>query len=731
MSFLKKMLKKKVFEMYKRGVILKISLKIIVITIALSFGQYGCSSLLAKQTYDKVFDKNVTTSVDQRLENKINIEDNTEDKKNIRTSVSELTLPDFKKMEKSKELPPPKPPMDLNKVIKVQTPVMINAEAMPLSDFIIYALGEVLKITFFIDEPVKNMKTPVTLRMNQEMSPEQVLDIVVGFLEKYDLIIEEKAGALYIVKTKHYKPVDIRLGRDVPESPADIVQIVFFKHVKAQEIEGLIREMLKGGISVRVYFRENALMLTGSASSIKEVVNLINLFDVPYMNQRKLIMLSFTYWQVDDFVRQLTAILQGLGFHITSLPKDAGIYFIPIKALSSLLIIAPDEETVKYILEWHKRLDTPEAAGTDEKAFIYTPKYSKASDLVDSLKRLYISSDITKSSPTPSMTPVGVPQVSQPSPPPVSSPQGKTTASFSVTGLKIAADDKRNIILISASPTQYKTILNFLQSLDAPPRQVLLEATIAELTLKDDLKYGLEWYIKSRMDVGKYKGDYVVSTLGKLGVGTGTGLVYQFVSDMRNIQAVINAFAQDNRINILSSPRLLVLDNQEASIQIGTDVPIITGETKTTPAETGNTIVTQSVQYRSTGLILKIKPNINTEGMLSLDISMESSEAQQNNISDVNSPIILTRNIKTNVVAESQQTIILGGIMSENLSDTQTKVPLVGDIPIIGNLFKNTSTSKTKTELIIMITPIILTTTDEAARITDDIKKSFKWFIKN
>ncbi|MCX8070264.1 MAG: hypothetical protein N2738_07150, partial [Thermodesulfovibrionales bacterium] len=503
-------------------------LRLLVILIIFISVQISCSSIEGNRTKSSLLDMNATKPIKSRTPDSqelLSLDTKDDTSKIQRKPIEEFKLPDFKKMEKPKELPPPKPPMDLKKEAKIQTPVLINAEGMPLSDFIIYALGEVLKVTFFIDEPVKNMKTPVTLRMNQEMSSEQVLEIVVGFLEKYDLIIEEKNGAMYIVKTKPqtFRPVDVRLGRDVSDSSAEIVQIVFFKHAKAQELEGIIKDMVKSGINTRIYFRENALMLTGPASSIKEAINIINLFDVPYMDQKKLIMLTFTYWQVDDFVKQISSILQGLGFAITNLPRDAGIYFIPVKALNSLLIIAPDEDTVKYILEWHKRLDTPEAAGTEEKAFTYMPKYSKASDLVDSLKRLYISQDVIKTAtPTPSMTPVGVPQVAQPAQ--TTTIGAKTSSAFSITGLKIAADDKRNMILISTSPTQYKTILSFLESLDAPPRQVLLEATIAELTLKDDLKYGLEWYIKSRMDVDKYKGDYVVSTLGKLGVGTGTGL---------------------------------------------------------------------------------------------------------------------------------------------------------------------------------------------------------------
>ncbi|MBI4691167.1 MAG: hypothetical protein HY754_13030 [Nitrospirae bacterium] len=627
--------------------------------------------------------------------------------KKLHEQVQELAYPEFKKERKPKPLPP-REPIDPKRVVRMEMPVLINAEAMPLSDFIIYALGDILKVTFFIDEPVKNMKNPVTLRMTQEMPPDKVLEIVIGFLEKYDLIVEEKAGALYITKTRPpAQKLDIRIGKDVPDSPAEIVQIVPIKHVRADEVANIIREIYRPNVNIRPYYiKENVLFLSGPASSVKEVVDLIDMFDVPYMKSRRLFMIRLTYWQTDEFIKQLSAILDGLGFVIAGRPKDPGIFFIPIKVLNSVLVLAPEDDSMEYILEWQKRLDTPESAGSEEKSFIYTPKYSKASDLVDALKNLYTV-------------------VQPPAAPAASQPKQVLPAQsvLSIAGLKMAADDKRNIILISASPAQYKAILGYLESLDVPPRQVLIEVTIAELTLTDDLKYGLEWYIKNSITGSSF----TMQTLDSLGLSTGTGLAFQFVSNNQKFEAAINAFAQENRINILSNPRLLVIDNQEAVIQIGTDVPIISGETRSTSAEQQTTVTTQSVQYKSTGLIVKVKPNINTEGMLNLDISLESSEAAQNTLSDVSSPIILTRRLTTNVVATTEQTILLGGLMSESLNDTETKVPLVGDIPILGNLFKTTAKSKTKTELIIMIKPIIITSTEKAVKLTNDLKERLEW----
>lgn len=260
--------------------------------------------------------------------------------------------------------------------------------------------------------------------------------------------------------------------------------------------------------------------------------------------------------------------------------------------------------------------------------------------------------------------------------------------------------------------------------MDKPPKQVLIEATIAELTLTDDLNYGIEWALMSKMEQGSYS----LQTLGQLGLNTGTGLTFNFTSDSKRLAAAVNAYAKENKLNVLSTPRIMVLDNQSASITVGSQVPLLSGSTSSSSvASTGVTVSTEAVQYVTTGIILTVTPTINTSGLLTLAITLEDSEAQTNNTSSIDSPLITTQNLTTSVVASSSQTILLGGMITNNLSDTETKVPLLGDIPLIGNVFKTRSKSTTKSELIILLTPRILTSSDQAARVTDEIKRGIKW----
>ena len=261
---------------------------------------------------------------------------------------------------------------------------------MPLSDFIIYALGETLKVSFVLDQKVMDNKEPVTLSMSQAMPPDKALEIVLGLFEKYNLYVEEKAGALYILQKapEPKQPFDIRVGRDVPESPATILQVVPLTYIKPQEIGQLIFDLYK--VQPRFHPRgENVILLYGQASQIKQIMEFIEIFDVPYIQGKKKTIFRLTYWQIDEFIRQITQILEGMGLSIAKSPKEPGILLIPIKALRSLLVVAPDDKSLNFVLDWKERLDTPEAAGTQEKPFTYIPKYSRGSDLVKSIKNLY------------------------------------------------------------------------------------------------------------------------------------------------------------------------------------------------------------------------------------------------------------------------------------------------------------------------------------------------------
>jgi general secretion pathway protein D len=639
--------------------------------------------------------------------------------------AEKIEIPDFAKKKEPRPVPVAKPPepVDTSKVVSQTKPVMINVEGMALPDFITYGIGETLKVNFFMEDAVRTMRNPVTLRMTKEMPSAQALDVALEVLYRNGLTVTERMGTLYIEKAKvtpsSPRPLDVNIGSAVPAGMHQVLQVVPLQYVRATEAMTLINDYYKTGVSVKVW-AQDTLLLFGPAASIKEIVQFLDIMDVPYVRDRTVLNIRLTYWQPEEFIRQVTAIMEGLGITVAKTAKDPGILFIPIRFLSSVLFVSHDERVTRLVMSWKDRLDTAESAGTEEKVFMFRPRFSRASDIAESVKRLYGATQ-GPAGPAGSTGPARTGGVTAASPGALPTAQPQTSAAV-IPGLKISADDRRNIIVVMSAPTTYKNLLPLFEELDKPQRQVLIEATFAELTLKDDLKLGLEWYLRNVMGDGSYA----------LGVLFGTssaapGLTYAFTSDSGRFRVLMNAFAQNNLINIISAPRVLVLDNQEATIQVGTEVPIVTSEQSVTGTTVDQPTVLRNIQYRQTGVTLRVRPTINTEGVLTLNISQEISEAQTNAYSSIDSPMILSRRMQTQIIGENGKTIILGGLMAQSESSGENKVPFLGDIPILGYLFKTSSRGKTRTELIVMMTPLILTSTDEAVNVTNEMRESLKW----
>jgi general secretion pathway protein D len=636
-----------------------------------------------------------------------------------------LKLPSFQKRLTQKPLPPPpeekkeeKPPLDYKALVGVKDLVLLNVERMPLNDFIVYALGELLKVAFLIDDEVMRMTNPVTLRLPTALPPEEVLKAIVFHLEGLGLEVSQQGKVLSIKKPKP-KPApppprieQILIGDEALETSAQVAQFVPLKYVRTHEIESLLRELVRGiSVDIKTYPKENAFFFTGPGYQMKSLLEVIRLLDLPYFAEKKLYLHKLTFWQPEEFVKELTNLLTKLGYPVANNIKEPGIMLLPIKGLNSVILAFPDEKAFEITFEWIKRLDSPEAAGTEAKFYIYRPLYSKAVELAESLGRVITGqAKISQGAPQP-----------QAPPPRVGAPTTPQLTTFSTSGLSITADEKRNLLLITATPSQYQMVLQVLKELDRPPRQVLIEATILELTLKDELKLGLEWYIRNRLTGGNF-------TLGQiLGVPSSPGFTFTVISDTARFNLLLNLFASRGLTNILSTPRLMVLDNQQATIQVGTDVPVVTGEVATAQATTGTTAgVVRSIQYRNTGVILTVKPTIYTEGMLQLDITQEVSE-MGTSPPGLASPTILVRKINTGVVAGDGQTIILGGLISNTRGREESKVPFLGDIPLLGNLFKSQSHEERKTELIVLLRPYIIKSLEDARAVTEELKERLKW----
>lgn len=308
------------------------------------------------------------------------------------------------------------------------------------------------------------------------------------------------------------------------------------------------------------------------------------------------------------------------------------------------------------------------------------------------------------------------------------------TLNLGGTEARIIADKDNNALVILATPGDYEKIEAALRKLDVIPRQVLIEASVVEVTLDDSLQYGIEWFFSH--NIGKYKG------LGDLNVlstplvpnatsgininsltGVPSGFSYALADRAGLVHVLLNELAAKGLTNVLSSPQLMVLDNQTANIKVGAQIPVPTGSAVTTGG-----VAETSIQYRDTGVLLEVTPRVNAGGLVTLDISQEVTDPGTSiTVGNSNSATTFNqRSIKTTVAVQSGQTLVLGGLITENKGKSKSGVPILYDMPIIGPLFGTTSTNDTRRELLIIITPRVVRDQNEARQVTEELKERMR-----
>ncbi len=586
----------------------------------------------------------------------------------------------------------------------------VTVKNMPLNKFVNLVFGKILRASYFIDNNIQRRKDLVTVRMEKPLSPEQFMKMVKNILYRYGVSVQNRDGTLFIIPGRGLGKIKIStfvIGRRVPSDIPDvktIAAIIPFYYVSPKNYMRLIKRLaLSNSSEFSVVPGSNDLMIVDFASNIRKAIKIINIFDRLSFEKKTVVLIPLEYVSVSKFVDKLRNILPYQGVPVAGereIRGALGIVLIPMPEINSVLVVSPKESWIRIIEFWKHKLDTVSALGSQPRFFVYYPKNRRASDLATIFNKIGYVVSVSKKG-----------------------KKEKIVRSVGSGKVKVIVDQGRNALVILAPPEEYLQIKKVLEKIDTLPKEVLVQVTIAEITLTKNLQYGIEWYLRHS---GKYSG--VLQTIGGLGLGSG-GLNYSIVSDTQKFQAILNAFARKNLINVISSPRLVVLDNKQATINVGTQVPTVNSETTSSNVQTeGTTNLVRTIVYRNTGVILNIRPTINSGGILTLDIDQTVSEPQVNNTSKIDSPLILNREINTSVVLKSGTTLLLGGLIKKNNSSTINKVPLLGDIPIIGNLFKTTSKGTTKTELIIEITPYIISNIGEAVERTKKFESLLKWF---
>ncbi|WP_337879021.1 secretin N-terminal domain-containing protein [Rheinheimera sp.] len=588
--------------------------------------------------------------------------------------------------------------------------VTLAAENMRLEEFIHHVFGGVLGANYVISQALSQAPQQVTLNISEPMSKKAL------YRQVKELLLSNAAYISYKDKVFYFHPLTQDLGanlqigigqavRDVPATAGQILQIIPLQYGITISIERTLRELTKAKLTVD--FDQSALFVEGTREQILQVLDLVSLLDQPSHRAKHISFISLVYVNPDDFVKQIATLLDNEGIPVAiGSPQQKNLVLVPMAQNGGIAVFASNSQFLQRVAFWASKIDQP-PQGAQKQYFIYHPKYARARDLGDSLLPLFGGGGTT--------TKAAAGNDSRDTQSSVNNKVAPTAQVNSVTSeqITIVVDERANMVIFETTGTRYQALLPLIRRLDIMPRQVVLEATIAEVTLTDEFRFGVEAFLKD--------GKFSLNTQGNFAVTDIAGGTLSFASSVNKFN--LAALQSNTLVNVLSNPTLLVRDGTTATISVGEEIPIITS----TESNFDQTPITRTnIDRRQTGLELSVTPTINTEGVVIMEIEQKISN-QVNADADASSQIVLNRNIKTEVVANSGQTIILGGLISENNSNSDNQVPLLGKIPLLGNLFKSKADTRTKTELVILVTPKIIF--DEKQ--WDEIRKNFSSGLEN
>lgn len=570
--------------------------------------------------------------------------------------------------------------------------VEVSINDLVVEDYLHYILGDILAVSYVLGEKVAEDNKSITLNLQNAVSKRRLFEISDDALTQRGYVLSFEDGIFYIHKQETGGRRDIIFGygndlEDIPNSSAEIVQIVPFEYGVQSQLSLVLQSIAQ--VKVILASTQNAFILRGRQREVIKAVEFLNLMDQPSYRNRSIGLYQSTYVSTAELTEKLTELLANEGISVaTSIKPNGAVSIVSLDRIGTTVFFGPNDAILQRINFWVKQIDQA-PNGNELQYFMYHPKYSRASDLGESLKVLIGGSSSEVSSST---------SASQQNESNKSNRSSSSVASAQSDGMSLVVDERANALIFYTAGDRYKAMLPLIKRLDVMPKQVILEVMIAEVKLTDVFKQGVDFTLTNQGAASKV-GGFELSSGSK-------GLSY--VLSGADGELTFSLLQTNTNVNVLSRPSLLVRDGVTASINVGDDIPTV-GEIITDPTNGSQT----SVVYRKTGVELSVKPTINAQGIIIMEIDQKISNQSPGDESVAGSPIIFERKIKTEVIAESGQTIVLGGLISENRTKNDRSVPFFSDIPLIGGLFDGTDDTQDKTELVVLVTPKVIESTSE------------------
>ena len=639
--------------------------------------------------------------------------------------------------------------------------IVFNFTNQPIEAVINSVMGDLLHENYSINQGVKG---EVSFSTSKPVNKQQALSILETQLSWTDNAMIRQGGRYVILPANQAVA-----GKLVPEMPVArpsnglSARLFPLHYISAIEMKKLLKPFARDNAFLLVDPARNVLSLAGTPDELANYQDTIDTFDVDWLKGMSIGVYGLQRASVGELMPQLQKIFGP----DSGMPLAGMVRFLPNERTNSVVAISSQPHYLSEVGDWIHTID--EGGGNEPQMYVYDVRNMKAADLAKYLRQIYGNGQIkderaAKVAPglrTRSLSSLTGAASN-------TSDMGLNASSDSQDGLQQTEDDSEtevaddnaggmggtgieavgtesgasqrldnstritaqvssNQLLIRTRPAQWAEIEAAVKRLDNAPMQVQIETRILEVNLSGELDLGVQWYLgrlagnSASTTVANASGSQGALGGGGAGLGAADSLFYSFVSS--NLQVALHALETNGRTQVLSAPSLVVMNNQQAQIQVGDNIPISQTTVNTNVSDT----TLSSVEYVQTGVILDVLPRINPGGLVYMDIKQQVSDANTSTALDNNgNPRISTRSVSTQVAVQSGQTVLLGGLIKQDNSDTASTVPYLGRIPGLRWLFGTTSKSKKRTELIVLITPRVVTSNSQARQVTDDYRQQLQ-----
>lgn len=588
----------------------------------------------------------------------------------------------------------------------------VTLDGIPLPQFINTIYSTVLKRNVSLDPAIQTRTDLVSLRTGKPQTAAQLSAAAQTVLQSYGVSVNEFEGLVRAVPSSGVGGAtpDILRGRaqpDVPSSIRPIFYLVELENTSQANVVNWVRTLFQGRVSVTEDPPRNSVMLSGQSDSVMAAAEAIQTLDRPGMRGRFSARISPVFWSAADLANRLVDVLSAQGYYAgVNAIAPTPIVIMPVPQINSLVVFASSEEGLNHTLRWAAELDQTQPTRSGGRYITYYVRNTDASEVAKTLQ------DVLGGGGSSAVTAVS----------------GATAVPRAVGNSRVVVNAAANSIIIQSSPAEYQQIYGLLQELDRPARSALIMATVAEVTLADDEQFGFNWLL-SQFNSGGYIVNGGVGPAPVGGVTSASGIALNIASIAGDPRALLTALATSSKVRVLSNPSIVTVSGQQASIQVGQDVPILTSQISNSNTGSGaGQGVLQTVQYRNVGVILKVKPTIRAGGRIDLEIGQEVSGVSTVATGLGNSPVVNTRRVETRLSTSDGNTMLIGGLISEQREGANAGIPYLKDIPLVGGLFRTSGSSKSsRTEMVLLITPYVMEDDFDSRAMTEAFRGQFAW----